>query len=65
MKKYTINFINRNSHKVVESHRTNDIDKCLKRIKRYDESGAMYIKYWECYTQIIDNETGKEVKKHE
>ena len=65
MKKYTINFINRNSHEVVESHRTNDIEKCLKRIKRYDESGAMYAMYWESDLHIINNETGKEVKQYE
>ena len=65
MKKYAVKFINRNTNEVVESHQTNDIEKCLKRIKRYDESGSMYMKYWECYTQIIDNETGKEVKQYE
>lgn len=65
MKKYTINFINRNSNEVVESHRTNDIEKCLKRIKRYDESGNMYMKYFESYLQVINNETGKEVKRYE
>ena len=65
MKKYTVNFINRNTNEVVESHQTNDYEKCINRIKRYEESGAMYMKYWKCYTQIIDNETGKEVNQYE
>ena len=62
MKKYTVKFIKRNTNDVVESHQTNDYEKCIKRIKRYDESGNMYMKYWESYLQVINNETGKEIE---
>ena len=60
MKKYTVKFINRNTNEVVESHQTNDIEKCLKRIKIHDASGNMYMFYHDCNIKIINNETGKE-----
>ena len=62
MKKYTVKFINRNTNEVSESHQTNDYEKCLKRIKRYDESGNMYAMYYESDLHIINNETGKEIR---
>ena len=62
MKKYTVKFINRNTHETVESHKTNDYEKCLKRIKTHDESGNMYAMYWESDLHIINNETGKEIE---
>lgn len=65
MKKFTINFINRTTKEVVETHKTNNIEKCLKRIKRYDESGNMYMMYYESDLHVINNETGKEVKYYE
>lgn len=55
MKKYTVEFVNKQTGEVVEKHRTNDYVACVNRIKKYDQPGWMYAKYWESDLRIFDN----------
>lgn len=55
MKNYTVEIINIETKEVVESHKTNDFKKCIKRIKTTDDSGALYQKYFHCQYKVTDN----------
>lgn len=65
MKKYTVEFVNKQSGEVVEKHRTNDYVACVKRIKMHDQSGAMYMMYYESHLRVFDNIKNEYVDEEE
>lgn len=61
MKKFTVDFVNRKTGEVVESHNTNKIGICLKLIRCMMRFRGMYALYCESDFRITDNATGKEM----
>lgn len=65
MKKYTVEYVNRQTGEVVEKHKTNDYVSCVNRIKTHDQLGNMYIKYWESDLRIFDNTKNEYIDEEE